>query len=79
MGNVVTFPSTRSATGVQLSAYPQDDGSKLYCVEALYSDETWEIISSTKDREQGIELTKQEAHARGVRLLEISSFPGRAA
>jgi hypothetical protein len=79
MGTVSMLPTSRAATSVQLSAYPQDDGSSLYCVEVLFDDDTWDRSFHTKDRAEGWKLAGKEAIDRRVPLLPTSTFPGRAA
>lgn len=79
MGTVHRLPTSRSAANVQLSAYPQDDGSQLYCVEVLFDDGTWDIAHHTLEKATGWKLAGKEAVDRKVGLLPVSSFPGRAA
>lgn len=79
MGNVIDFRPESNATSVQLSAYPQEDGSQLYCVEVLFADGTWDRTAHTKDGAEGWKLAAQEAFDWKVPLLPTSSFPGRAA
>ena len=79
MGIVLPFPDRSTPTGVQLSAYRQDDGSTLYAVEILYRDDTWAIVATSKIEAEGWRLAGLEAISRDVPLLPVSTFPGRAA
>lgn len=79
MGIVLPSPDRPTPTGLQLSAYRQDDGSTLYAVEILYSDDTWAIVATSKVEDEGWRLAGLEAVRRNVPLLPVSTFPGRAA
>lgn len=79
MGTIHQFPSGRAATNVQLSAYPQDDGSQLYCIEVLFDDDTRDRTGLTRSLAEGWLLAGKEAIDRRVPLLPTSTFPGRAA
>lgn len=78
MGDIIQFPRPVVAA-VQLSAYPQDDGGKLYVIETLNTDDTWDILGSVKDLAEGWGLAGSHAIRLGVPLLPKSTFPGRAA
>lgn len=79
MGNVIPFKAQTSVTSVQLSAYPQEDGSVLYVIEALNDDDTWDILDTAKSKGEGWMRAGKAALGLGVPLLSKSTFPGRAA
>lgn len=76
---VIPFPKSPAPNSVQLSAYPQEGGSNLYAVEVLNSDDTWDIVATTKDKGDGWLMAGSKAVQLGVPLLPVSTFPGRAA
>jgi hypothetical protein len=82
MGDVVQFRSERAFTVheicVQVSRYPQTDGSGLYCVEVLFPDGTWDTVNHSKSMAQAWKLAGKEAGDRRCTLLPESLYPGRS-
>lgn len=82
MGVVVQLREERGytvrETCVQVSRYPQDDGSGLFCVEVLFPDGTWNILHRSKDLSEAWRLAGVEAGDRRVALLADSLWPERS-
>lgn len=82
MGEVIQLRKERGytvrETCVQVSRYPQDDGSGLYCVEVLFPDGTWDILHRSWNKADAWKMAGVEAGARCVALLPDSRWPGRS-
>lgn len=77
MGEVIDFPGGRvRQTSVQVSYYPQDDGSKLFCAEVLFCDGTYDHIGHTRDLAEAWKLAGKESIERRAVLLPESQWPG---
>lgn len=82
MSNVVPIREnlgyTVKETCVQVSRYPQDDGSGLYIVEILYPDGTWDKLHHARDLGEAWKMAGKEAGDRRVPLLPESIWPNRS-
>jgi len=63
---------------IQVSRYPQDDGTGLYAVEILYPDGTWKGLHHSTDVGRAWKLAGREAGDRRVTLLPDSIWPNRS-
>ena len=85
MAKIIRFPQPESrrsivnGTCLQVSRYPQDDGSGLYAVEILFPDGEWEVLHRSVDLAEAWKLAGKEAGARRIPLLPDSLWPGRSA
>lgn len=85
MAEILRFPqpetrrSIVNETCIQVSRYPQDDGSGLYAVEILFADGTWAILHHAVDIATAWKLAGMEAGERRVSLLPDSLWPDRSA
>ena len=80
MGEVIAFPSRGNVgrISIQVSYYPQDDGSKLFCVEMLFPDGTWDHIGHSRDMAEAWKLAGQISIDQAALLLPESRWPSRS-
>jgi hypothetical protein len=82
MGEVINLRRAHSAsvdrTTLQVSRYPQDDGSALYMLEILYRDGTWDSLGHSRDLATIWKMAGKEAGDRRVPLLPESIWPNRS-
>ena len=65
-------------TCLQVSRYPQDDGSGLFVVEILFTDGTWDQLHATRGIAEAWKHAGWEAGQRKIPLLPDSLWPNRS-
>jgi hypothetical protein len=63
---------------IQVSEYPQNDGTRLFTIEILYPDGKWDILDHTRDIGRAWVIAGEQAAARSAVLLPESLWPNRA-
>lgn len=78
MGEVIVFPmpSTVRRISVQVSYYRQDDGTKLFCVEKLLPDGTYDHEGHFRDLADAWNFAGALASEKRWELLSESLWPG---